>query len=285
MLKINAHAKINWRLAITGRRADGYHQLHGLMQSISLYDTLILAKSTADQCQMEPPLGVLAQQNLALRAWLLLKERLGLQQCLSIAITKRIPAGGGLGGGSANAAAVLNGANQLLGLGLSLTQLQQLGLELGADIPFCLQGGLALATGIGEELLKLSSPPPLFLLLAHNGEAVSTAEVFAQYKNSGQAFTALAQAVTETKLLTQALLSANLVAIKSGLHNDLQAASLKLYPNLAVVEQALRQLGLEPLMSGSGGVFFALCESEQAAYAAQSALQGKVAWTAVVQTA
>ena len=284
MLEVKAFAKINWRLAVTGRRADGYHQLHGLMQSISLYDDVCLSLSDIDECYLEPALDIKPEQNLALRAWLLLKKRLGLQQCLKIEITKRIPTGGGLAGGSSNAAAVLNGANQLLNLGLSLPQLQKLGLELGADIPFCLQGGLALAAGVGDELKLLSPPKPLWLLLAFAGQTVPTERIFQQYRASDQAFTPLPQAELETEQMLQALAGGDLAGIQKGFRNDLQPAAQALYPNLFTLEQIMRDQGLKPTMTGSGGVFFALCESEQQALAAQNKLADKIVWIAVVST-
>ena len=284
MSEVKAYAKINWRLAVTGRRADGYHQLHGLMQSISLYDVLRLTPAANDEFCMEPSLNLLPEQNLAWRAWLLLKERLSLKQCLKIEVNKRIPVGGGLGGGSANAAAVLNGANQLLNLGLSLQQLQKMGLELGADIPFCLHAGLAKACGVGEELTGLSPPQPLWLLLAFAGLPIPTERIFQQYQASGQPFTPLAQAEAETASMVKALANGNLAEIQNGFRNDLQPAAQALYPNLLTLEQIMRSQGLKPTMTGSGGVFFALCESEQAALAAQGKLKDKIAWTKIVHT-
>ena len=277
ILSIAAPAKINWRLAVTGRRADGYHLLIGLMQSISLHDTVHLRLSDVDSCRVTPPLPLGQQDNLAFKAWQLLKSHLKLKHCLEIVIEKRIPVGGGLGGGSADAAAVLKGANELLDLRLGLDELTVLGRPLGADVPFCLLGGLAKAAGTGEILAPLTAPPPLRLLLANPGFAVPTtqeampdgsdefwvptAQVFKHFRESGKPF---ADANAEEKAcekLAQALAQGDIAAINNLLANDLAPSARQLYPQISLLEQQMRNLGLAPLLSGSGGTVFAIIEN------------------------
>ena len=151
---IRANAKINWTLDTVGVRADGYHLLDMLMQSISLHDTLTLEPAedvtfSADGATRVPQ----DEGNLALRAALALRRHAGTAQGAMIHLHKRIPSGAGLGGGSADAAAVLHGLNALWELNLPMETLRQIGLTLGADVPFCLMGGLAHVRGIDSSTL------------------------------------------------------------------------------------------------------------------------------------
>lgn len=255
-LELTAAAKINWGLDIVGRRADGYHLLRSLMQNIGLYDRLRLQLSATDDCRCE---GMADGDNLALCAWLLMKQQLGLRQHLHISIDKHIPIGSGLGGGSSDAAAVLRGANQLLQLGLSDTELAALGLQIGADLPFCLRGGLALVEGIGEIVQPLAPGPRLWLVLADPGFPVPTPAVY-------QAYDKLAEPLhPDLAALQAAVEQGNVAAIRQYSGNALQAAAMSLYPQLAAAERAVAALGPRPLLSGSGGALFTPCANEDEA--------------------
>ena len=271
-LCVAAPAKINWRLKIVGRRPDGYHLLCGLMQSISLADTVCLRESRQDNCHVSPAFGIRQEDDLAFRAWLLLKQERELPYSLEIKIEKRIPLGGGLAGGSADAAAVLKGANELFQLGLSLEELSVLGLKLGADIPFCLMGGLAKAQGAGERLTPLPPPPPLRLLLVNQGFILPTAQVFALYDQRGLKIAATQAEDAACDKLALALYSGDISTIKTLLDNDLAAAARELCPAIGKLERLLDALGLSPLISGSGSTVFALAESDAALAKAKSAL-------------
>jgi len=271
-LCIKAPAKINWRLKIIGRRPDGYHELCGLMQSISLADTIYLSASRHDSCRISTGPDIRPKDNLAYKAWLLLKRELSLDCCLKIVIEKRIPLGSGLGGGSADAAAVLKGANDLFKLGLSREKLSCLSLSLGADIPFCLLGGLAKVEGIGERLIPLPPAPPLYLLLVNPGFGVSTARVFEHYAQSSFRFAAKQAEQEACAKLAAALKLGDIPAIRTLLDNDLAASARLLYPTIAKLEQRLGALGLTPLVSGSGGTVFALMESAAALSEAKQVL-------------
>ena len=146
-IELSAYAKINWSLLITGQRDDGYHTLMSLMEQVDLADEITVQKAAFDQIAC-PPLPEDAS-NLALAAWLALKKKLNLKDCLRIQIKKNIPLASGLAGGPSDAAAGLRGANELLDLGQTDEQLAELGLSLGADLPFCLAGGAAVVSGIG----------------------------------------------------------------------------------------------------------------------------------------
>ena len=176
---IRANAKINWTLDTVGMRADGYHLLDMLMQSISLHDTLTLEPAedvtfSADGATRVPQ----DEGNLALRAALALRRHAGTAQGAMIHLHKRIPSGAGLGGGSADAAAVLHGLNALWELNLPMETLRQIGLTLGADVPFCLIGGLAHVQGIGEVIEPLPCPRIYHLVIIQPCRALSTPQVF-----------------------------------------------------------------------------------------------------------
>jgi len=176
---VQARAKINLSLCVTGRREDGYHLLDTLMHTVSLCDDIEL--QPANNLMLSGDLaGAPGEKNLAFRAARLLQDATGCETGAHIALTKRIPAGAGLGGGSADAAAVLVGLNALWGTGLSDTALAQLGLALGADVPFLLRGGFARATGVGEVLQPL---PPLHgqVLLAMGPTPLATPAVYAAF--------------------------------------------------------------------------------------------------------
>lgn len=250
-----APAKINWALAVTGKRADGYHELHSLMQNISVYDRVELSLADEDCCQCFPPVDCPSANNLALRAWHLLKQQYALEGHLHIRITKDIPAGGGLAGGSADAAAVLLGVNTLWGLGLSVDQLAALAFPLGADIPFCLYGGLAEIKGAGEVVTPYAATREYRLLLAVPPVAASTAAVFAAYDQLPE------QAVPADlgRLLT-ALQQGDSSAINAGIFNMLEPAAFSLHSEIRHCQEILAGEGFAPLMSGSGSCVFALSQ-------------------------
>ena len=178
MLKTHANAKINWALAIEGRRDDGYHEMDMLMQSISLHDTLTFEESDALSLSVNGAAPVWDDKNLVCRAAELLRRETGCRRGAAIALEKRIPARAGLGGGSADGAAALRALNRLWALHLSEERLLELGLSLGADFPFCLTGGLQRVRGIGERLTKLRANVSPELILAMPDEGLSTGAVF-----------------------------------------------------------------------------------------------------------
>lgn len=181
-MRILARAKINWTLDIVGKRADGYHLMDMLMQPVTLSDeiTLSLAEEIALTCGGDPLLPA-DEQHLALRAAKVLQATTGCTKGAAIHVEKHIPVGAGMGGGSADAAGVLWGLNQLWGLHLSQTELESIGLTLGADVPFCLRGGLTRTTGIGEQMENLPCGGCFPLCVIQPCEGLSTKEVFAGY--------------------------------------------------------------------------------------------------------
>ena len=274
-LKVEAHAKINWSLDVVGKREDGYHLLKMLMQEISLADRLTLEESGRDELHCDDP-ALDNEENIAFKAWLKLKKSLDLKECLSIRIEKHIPKGGGLGGGSADAAAVLKGADRLFSLDLSGQYLREIGLKLGADIPFCLLGGAALAEGVGERLTPLTGIKSQELVLANPGIEVPTAEIFKAF-----AFDAIEEH-PKTERLIQALKKDDKKKIGELLSNLLEKPAFAKYPQIRALKEDLKSLGLCPLMSGSGSSVFALAQDKDQVDAAISRLAGK--WPFIAST-
>lgn len=268
-LRLNAPAKINWALTVCGRRSDGYHQLQSLMQTISLCDQVELSRSAADSCRCCPEVSCPPQQNLAWRAWELMRRRYALPGGLAIEIRKAIPSGGGLGGGSADAAAVLRGVNELFELNLNRSQLAELGFQLGADVPFLVHGGFALVGGAGETVQPLAAAE-YPLLIAAPAAGLSTAAVFAAYDRLPPA-----AVIPDLEELRAALLAQDRAAIAAQLVNMLEPAALPLCPQIAAAKDIFLRWELPALMSGSGSCVFALSDGdrqrEEAAIAALSA--------------
>lgn len=175
-IKITACAKINLSLSVLGKREDGYHELDTVMQSVDLSDTVYIEKYSGiiTDCR-----GISAEENIAARAARLFCEKTGAEGC-KIKIEKRIPAAAGLGGGSADAAAVLAGLNRLYKTGISETELCEIAVKIGADVPFLIAGGTARARGIGEKLTPLMPLKDCYFLLAKAEEKPSTAEMFSR---------------------------------------------------------------------------------------------------------
>lgn len=253
-----APAKLNLFLHVTGRRADGYHALQTAFRLIDLADTLRFTSRTDDEVLLRQPLpGVPPEQDLCVRAARLLKQSTGHRGGVEIGLEKRIPMGGGLGGGSSDAATTLLALNHLWRLGLARSRLQQLALELGADVPVFVFGESAFAEGVGERLAPLALPEAWYLVLVPP-VAVSTAEVFAY-----------PELTRETKPIR---ITAFFDGLKTRtLRNDLEPVVSKHYPEVARHLAWLNQHG-EGRMSGSGACVFAEYSTQSAAYAAQAEL-------------
>ncbi|MBE0613347.1 MAG: 4-(cytidine 5'-diphospho)-2-C-methyl-D-erythritol kinase [Burkholderiales bacterium] len=253
-----APAKLNLFLHVTGRRADGYHSLQTAFRLIDLADILRFEPRVDDRVTLKRLLaGVPPEQELCVRAACLLREATGHKAGVCIDLEKRIPMGGGLGGGSSDAATTLIALNHLWRLGLQRGELQELALKLGADVPVFVFGENAFAEGIGEELSPLVLPQAWYLLLMPPVE-VPTASVF------------------KAPELTRESKPIKITAFFDGLkhrtlHNDLEPVVCKRYPEVARHLAWLKQHG-EARMSGSGACVYAEFSTESAAYAAHAQL-------------
>lgn len=267
-MKLKAKAKINWSLDITGVREDGYHLMDMLMQPIDLFDTVTLLP--ADDLSLTTggtPLLKADERHLAMRAARLLKDVTGFPGGASISVYKRIPVGAGLGGGSADAAAVLFGLNRLWNTGLSGEELESVGLSLGADIPFCLRGGLTRTRGIGEEMQSLSCGRLFPLVVIQPCRGLSTKDVFGAFRFSS------CDKHPDTGLSVSALASGDLLPLRRSLGNVLQPVSVKMRPEIGRCIQKLKESGAEAaLMTGSGSAVFGVYRTQAKARTAFTAL-------------
>lgn len=265
-----AHAKINWALDITGRRADGYHLLNMVMQTVDLHDDLSIepADGLALTVDGEPA----GEDNLVMRAARALLSHTGESRGARMALTKRVPAQAGLGGGSADCAAALTALNDLWGLGLGRAELLQIGERLGADVPFCLTGGLARVSGIGEAIEPVAHAPRIPLVLVRPGGGLSTAAVFRLYDGGG-----FPEARFDAAALTDALARRDLRAVDALHANALTAPAISLLPGIDAAIQRLRELGASAaFMTGSGSTAVGAFEDEAAARRAADAIPGAI---------
>ena len=251
-LVLRAPAKINWSLAVLGKRPDGYHELNSLMQNVALYDTVRISRSEADSCQCIPD-PCPGADNLALRAWYVMKERYRLEEGLRITIEKRIPAGGGLAGGSADAAAVIIGVNELFHLNAPFKTLEEIAFSLGADLPFCLNGGMALVEGAGEIVRPIMPGMIYELFLVYPGISLSTSAVFAGYDKTGKK-----QKAPDLARLLPALFTGDRQGINDSIGNMLETPAFELCPEIEAIKKMLARAGCVTLMSGSGSCLWAL---------------------------
>lgn len=268
---LHAHAKINWALNITGRRPDGYHLLDMVMQTVELHDDLSLDE--ADELSLAVDGEPRADgQNLVLRAAAALNERAGTRRGAAMALTKRIPEQGGLGGGSADCAAALRGLNALWGLGLGLPELTEIGLALGADVPFCLAGGLATVRGVGERIVHVSPAPRIPLVLVRPGGGLSTGAVFRLWDAGGFPAVSL-----DSAALAEAVARRDLPAADRLCANALTAPAARLLPGIADALGELRALGASAaFMTGSGSTVVGAFERRDAAARAAAQIPGAI---------
>ena len=268
-MQVTARAKVNWTLDILGVRPDGYHLMDMLMQPITLADTLLLEAADGISLTVEgnPEISAL-EDNLVWRAATALQKACGCKRGVSIHLTKRTPSGAGLGGGSADAAGTLKGLNTLWGLGLSEEQLEEIGLTLGADVPFCLRGGLARVGGIGEEIASLPEGPVWPLVIVQPCAGLSTGAVFRGYH------AAATVARPDTEAACAALLRQDLPGLAAAWGNVLQGVSEKERPEITEAIRALKEHGASlAAMSGSGSAVFGVFADPASAEAACAVLR------------
>ena len=276
-ITLQAPAKVNYRLDVLSRRPDGYHELRMIMQRVNLCDEVVITLGSTPGIRVVcgrdgVPDG---EGNIAWKAANALLERAGQAVGVDIAITKNIPVAAGLGGGSSDCAAVLLGLNELLGLGLSCEQLMEIGVKLGADVPFFVFQQTALAEGVGERLTALANLPDAWVVLVNPNLPVSTAWV---YKNL--------QLTQRDRLATIPDSFEDVAAVCRILSNDLESVTVPAFPVISEIKDALVAHGACcSLMSGSGPTVFGLFEEEASARRAGEALRTNQDWfVAVVET-
>lgn len=271
-MTLRAHGKINLGLDVTGRLENGYHEVRMIMQSVELADIVTMKKISEDRITVASDREGIPcdERNLAYRAAALMKERYSLQGGIEIFLEKHIPVAAGMAGGSADCAAVLKGMNALFGLGLPLNELQKIGVKLGADVPYCLLGGCALAEGIGEVLTKLEEPPACSLLLAKPDIDVSTKHVYGRLKLD------TLKRHPDIDGMMKDIECGNLEGICGKLENVLESVTGAEYPIIGDIERLMLEEGaLGAIMSGSGPTVFGIFREEKAARRAMDVIREK----------
>lgn len=278
MIERRAYAKINLSLDVLRRREDGYHEVKMIMQTIGIYDTLTFEEvnefppsdDTYSFCDGKIMLKILnvaskadigpMEKNLIYRASKLIYDKYSIDKKAIITLDKNIPVAAGMAGGSTDAAAVFHGLNELFDLNMSIKDMCELGVKIGADVPYCIMGGTALSEGIGEILTKIPTPPACYILIAKPDISVSTKFVYenlhANELKVHPDVDSMIEAITDQDLLKMAEL----------LGNVLETVTTKEYPIIDSIKKAMIDNGaLNSLMSGSGPTVFGLFEDKKKA--------------------
>jgi 4-diphosphocytidyl-2-C-methyl-D-erythritol kinase len=266
-----ASAKINLSLDVLHKREDGYHEVEMIMTMVDLADRIEIQELSEDKIVISSQSGYipLDEKNLAFQAARLLKNRCQVRQGVHIHLDKNIPVAAGLAGGSSDAAATLRGLNRLWRLELPVEELQSLGAILGSDVPFCVTGGTALATGRGELLKAIEPPPQCWVILAKPPINVSTSDIYAKLKAKQ------IKSHPSTLALIEAIRTKNLDMLCQSMGNVLEEVTLELYPIVRQLKQCMQNLGAEGvLMSGSGPTVFGVVSKEAKARRIYNGLRG-----------
>ncbi len=248
-----AYGKINLGLDVLGTREDGYHLVRMIMQTVEVHDTVSVETNDTGEIAMTCDKDTLPvdENNLCIKAAKLLKEEFGFEGGVTINLKKRIPIAAGMAGGSADAAAVLKAVNQLYDLGLSKKELMKRGLTLGADIPYCIMGGTALAEGIGEELTRLSPMPDTLILIAKPPVDVSTGQVY----KALDALDSYEHPNIDALIHSIEYEDAMGIALKMG--NVLEDVTMPMVPEIQKLIELMEENGaIKAMMTGSGPTVF-----------------------------
>lgn len=259
---LKSYGKINLGLDVLRRREDGYHEVRMIMQTVGLYDVLTMKKLKEDEIKMTCNLSFLPtdERNLVYKAVKLIKDKYQIKDGVEINLNKRIPVAAGMAGGSSNCAAALKGMNKLFNLNLSIDELCEIGVHLGADVPYCIWGGTALSEGIGEKLSRVDAMPECYILIAKPGISVSTAFVYQNLDLSGLS------KHPDINGMLECLKKKDLKGICDRLENVLETVTVKEYPIIQHVKAHLMKQGaMGALMSGSGPTIFAIFDDKKTA--------------------
>lgn len=269
-IHVKAYGKINLGLDVVRKREDGYHEVRMIMQTVSVYDSLELAKTETSGIKLETNLDWLPvdEGNLAYRAADMLMQEFGIKEGVHIRLEKNIPVAAGMAGGSTDAAAVLKGVNELFSLGLSEAELMKRGVKLGADVPYCIMGGTALSEGIGEILTSLPAMPVCHLLIAKPEVGVSTKFVYENLRANEL------EKHPDIDGMTEAIWAGDLAGVINRLENVLETVTIPAYPIIDEIKSFMKAHGAENvLMSGSGPTVFGIYTKEELLHEAAEALK------------
>ena len=271
-IRLKARAKINLGLDVLGKREDGYHEVRMVMQTIGIYDRLILTKIPEEEIRITSKLAFLPvnENNLIYKAIKLLKDEYHFPGGVSVDLNKFIPVAAGMAGGSTDAASTMFGVNRLFGLNLSMGKMMELGVRLGADVPYCVMRGTALAEGIGEKLTRITPVPHMWILIAKPQINVSTRLVYEQLDMGG------IQKHPDIDGIIRAIEAQDVVRIAQSMGNVLENVTVPLYPVIETIKQDMLSHGaINAMMSGSGPTVFGIFPDEQTTLACQAFLKEK----------
>ena len=269
-MKLQAMAKINLGLDVVRKRDDGYHEVRMIMQTIQMYDQLDMAESSRPGIRLATNLAYLPnnENNLVYRAANMLMEEFHVKKGLDIRLRKMIPVAAGMAGGSSDAAAAFIGVNRIFRLGLSMDELMQRAVKVGADVPYCLMRGTALAEGIGEKLTPLAPMPPCHILIGKPGISVSTKFVYSNLR-AGEI-----KDHPDISGMIRAIEEGSLPGVTARMANVLERVTIPAHP---VIEEIKRNMiahgACNALMSGSGPTVFGIFDNRRTAEAASRALK------------
>lgn len=271
-IELKAYGKINLGLDVIRKRPDGYHDLDMIMQMVDVYDDIVITKNKTGKIEVKTDTTVLSngKDNLAYMAAKMLMDEFKIKDGVNIYINKRIPIAGGMAGGSSDCATTLMGINQLFELGLSKEELMERGVKLGADVPYCVLGGTAIARGIGEVLTPLSAPADCHVIIAKPPVSVSTAYVYGHIKplkiTKRPDIEAMAQSIKDGDLKKMASL----------IYNVMEDVTVGEYPIISEIKQVMLDNGaLNSIMSGSGPTVFGLFDDKEKAQQCVKTLEEK----------
>ena len=261
-MRLQAFAKINLGLDVLGKREDGYHEVRMIMQTIRMYDQLDMRKSVEPGIHLTTNKKYIPvdENNLVWRAAKLMMDTCGIIEGVSIHLHKVIPVAAGMAGGSSDAAATLVGMNRLFHCGLSKEKLMELGVQIGADVPYCVLRGTALAEGIGEKLTVLPPMPDCWILIGKPGISVSTKYVYTTLDLNTDTVH------PDIDGMKKALEDGNLYGITERMGNVLQDVTIPAYPEVERIKDPMKALGaVNAMMSGSGPTVFGIFDNEEKA--------------------
>lgn len=261
-ISLKALAKINLGLDVVRRRDDGYHEVRMIMQTINLFDRLEIKKIKESAIKILTNLFFLPvnENNLVYKAAKLLIDEFGIQEGVSVGLTKKIPVAAGMAGGSTDAAAMLFGMNRLFGLGLSKKQLMERGVKIGADVPYCIMRGTALAEGIGDKLSPLPAMVKCPVLIAKPQISVSTKFVYQNLKLDDKTVH------PDIDRLIEDIRNKDLKAVSDHMGNVLESVTIPNYPVISQIKEQMMDSGaVGSMMSGSGPTVFGLFDDSRTA--------------------
>lgn len=281
-MKLRALAKINLGLDVLGRRADGYHELRMIMQTINMYDQLDMEISEEPGIKITTnlPYVPVNENNLVYKAAKMLMDEFQVKEGLTVDLQKMIPVAAGMAGGSSDAAAAMIGVNRLFQLGLSVKDLMERGVKIGADVPYCLLRGTALAEGIGDKLRALPACPDCYVLIGKPGISVSTKFVYENLRANEL------KSHPRIDEMLDALQWHNLYKMADLMENVLETVTIPRYPIIEEIKNHMKEHGaLNALMSGSGPTVFGLFDDKMLAeHACEALKESRLAKTVFLTT-